>query len=841
MSIAAGTLLGRYRVMSQLGKGGMGEVYKALDPSLSRPVALKILPESLVSDPQHLMRFDREAKSASALNHPNILTIYEIGQAALEAGGVVHYIAMEYIEGETLRAKMQGERAPLWKLVEYLSQAADGLAKAHSLGIIHRDLKPENIMVTADGYAKVLDFGLAKLDEPRQGPDGEGLSQADTAALPQRSAPGMLLGTFGYMSPEQAQALPVDQRSDIFSFGCILYEVATGRRPFAGDTIIKSLHQVVYEQPPPVTELNPHTPAELQRIIRRCLAKDPNERFQAIKDVAIELRDLLRESGGEEGMRLPPPSKHAPATGAARSRSTAPGTHAATAVESAAVPGDAPPRPGRRFGANALAALVAAAVLGVAFYFLYARGGSDVDSIAVLPFANAGADPEADYLSDGITESIINGLSQLPDVAVISRSSAFRYKGREVDPQQVGRELRVQALLLGRVAQRGEQIVISVELVDAATRRQIWGEQYNRRISDILALQSEIAGKISEKLRARLTGEDERRVTKRYTEDVEAYRLYLKGRYHWNKRTGEDIRTSARYFEQAIAEDPTYALAYAGLADCYVVLPVYSDTRARDAYPKALAAAARALELDETLAEAHTSLGALRIDHEWKFAEGERELRRAIDLNPNYATAHHWYAQFLSSMGRHEEALARIRKAEELDPLSLIIDVTVGDTLLHARRYDEAIARLLKAVDTDRNFSAAHSRLGKAYEEKGMFAESAAASQTAEVLNGGDAAQAERKAASLKEAAARGGARGYWNRRLELWQEEAERGGHVSPFDVASAYARLGEDERAVEWLQKSFDEHDPFIVYLKTAPPFDSLRSDPRVAALMRKVGLPE
>jgi tetratricopeptide (TPR) repeat protein len=395
--------------------------------------------------------------------------------------------------------------------------------------------------------------------------------------------------------------------------------------------------------------------------------------------------------------------------------------------------------------------------------------------------------------------------------------------------------------LLGRVAQRGEQIVISVELVDAATRRQIWGEQYNRRISDILALQSEIAGKISEKLRARLTGEDERRVTKLYTEDVEAYRLYLKGRYHWNKRTGEDIRTSIRYFEQAVAEDPSYALAYAGLADCYVVLPVYSGTPALDSYPKALAAAARALELDETLAEAHTSLGALHIDHEWKFAEGEKELRRAIDLNPNYATAHHWYAQFLSSMGRHDEALARIRKAEELDPLSLIIDVTVGDTFLHARRYDEAIARLLKAVETDRNFSAAYSRLGKAYEEKGMFAEAAAASQTAEVLNGRDAAQAERKAAALREAAARGGARGYWNRRLELWQEEAGRGGHVSPFDVASAYARLGEDERAVEWLQKSFDEHDPFIVYLKTAPPFDSLRSDPRVAALMRKVGLHE
>jgi serine/threonine-protein kinase len=853
MSIAPGTLLGRYRVISQLGKGGMGEVYKAFDPSLERTVALKVLPAALVSDPQRLMRFAREAKSASALNHPNIITIYEVDRATLDAAppgscapATVHYIAMEYVEGVTLRDKMHAERAPLGELLGHLAQAADGLAKAHATGIVHRDLKPENIMITSDGYTKVLDFGLAKLDEPRQEPGEEGLSQADTAVMPQRSGPGMVLGTFGYMSPEQAQSLPVDQRSDVFSFGCILYEAATGRRPFHGDTVIKSLHQVVYEEPSPVAELNPRAPGELQRIIRRCLAKHPDERYQSIREVGAELRELLREAGALDGVWHAAPSAYAETTLEGRAaRPTAGGAAATTAGEvtnagDSAAAAVTTPRRGTRARLYGLAALAAAALVALALYLGYARAGTQVDSIAILPFVNAGADPEAEYLSDGITESIINSLSQLPEVAVISRSSAFRYKGREVDPQQVGRELKVQALLLGRVAQRGDQLLISVELVDAATRRQVWGEQYSRRSSDILALQSDIAGEISEKLRTRLTGEDERRVTKHYTEDVEAYRLYLKGRFHWNKRTGEDLRVSVRYFEQAIARDPTYALAYAGLADCYVVLPVYSDTPPRESYPKALAAAARALELDETLAEAHTSLGALRIDHEWKFEEGERELRRAIELNPNYATAHHWYAQFLSGMGRHEEALARIRKAQELDPLSLIIDVTVGDTHLKARRYDEAIAHLRRTVEEDRNFSAAHSRLAIAYEEKGLFAEAAAEFQAAEVLNGNDAAEAERRAAALKEAAASGGARGYWRRRLELMQEEAARGGHVSPFDVAGAYARLGDDGRAVEWLQKSFDEHDPFIIYLKIAPQFDALRSDPRVLELMRKVGLP-
>jgi TolB-like protein len=456
----------------------------------------------------------------------------------------------------------------------------------------------------------------------------------------------------------------------------------------------------------------------------------------------------------------------------------------------------------------------------------------------VLPFVNVGVDPNTEYLSDGITESTINSISQLPNLAVIARSSVFRYKGREIDPQAVGRELGVRAVLTGIITQRGDNLSISAELVDASNNHRIWGERYERQLSDILLVQSDIAKDISENLRAKLTGEEQRRVTRQYTENTQAYQAYLKGRYHWNKRTGADLNKSIEYYNQAIAIDPGYALAYAGLADCYLVLPDYTNLPWQEAYAKSKAAALKALELDETLAEAHAALGGVKVDSEWDFVSAENELKRAIELNPNYATAHHWYAQYLSSMGRHEEAVKEIRRAQELDPLSLIINAVVGDTYIKARRYDEAIVQLRKTIEMDQNFIRSYRYLGNAYVEKGMYVEAIGAFQTAATLSGEQPEQAAKKATALKAAYAASGAKGYWEKQLEFAKEDDERG-KVSSYGLASIYARLDNKEEALKWLEKAYREHEPYVVYLKIDPQFDVLRSDERAMDLMRRIGL--
>jgi serine/threonine protein kinase/TolB-like protein/Flp pilus assembly protein TadD len=865
MIIAPGTTIGRYIVISFLGKGGMGEVYKALDSKLKRPVALKILPAPLVSDEERVMRFEREARAASALNHPHILTIYEIGEALLAGGAqpgleegaemsteaaTIHYIAMEYIQGETLRVKFRQKEVDLKKRLDYLKQVADGLAKAHAAGIVHRDLKPDNIMVTQDGYAKILDFGLAKLVEqeaPESGAD-ESPSEAATARMEPNSRPGMIIGTLGYMSPEQAQGLPVDQRSDVFSFGCILYEATASHKPFNDASTIKLLHSLVYEEPPPITNFSPQAPADLQRIIRRCLVKDPEQRYQSIKDVAIELGELQQELGSglaSKNISQGPPLGDAFTDGRGQpTTSTSPGLNSQTAGG-----GDATnlslkvPLLGaaRRHMLLPLAGLAVLAVTLAAFaYFYFARGEPVIDSIAVLPFTNVGADPDAEYLSDGLTESIINNLSQLKGLAVIARSSVFKYRGKEVDPKKVGEELAVRAVMIGRIVQRADLLTISVELVDAQNNHQIWGEQYNCRLSEILSAQAEISREISARLRLRLTGEEEKRLTKRYTENVDAYQSYLKGRYYWNKRTEEDIKRSIQYFQEAIVRDPNYAMAYAGLADCYIVLPVYSRGPFQGSQTSAKEAALRALELDDTLAEAHTSLGAIRIDHEWDFRGGEVALRRAIELNPNYATAHHWYSQFLSEMGRHDEAIAEIRRAQSLDPLSLIINSVLGDAYIKARRYDEAVTQLRKTLEMDKNFSLAHRLLGNAYIAMGRFEEAISEYQQAEVLSGGEPDNASKKASALRAAFAKGGSNGYWQKQLELLNEQMKVT-HVFPYQLASAYAHLGDNEQSIQWLRKALDEHDSYVLYLKIDPEFDGLRADPRVIEIMRRIGLPQ
>jgi serine/threonine-protein kinase len=814
----------------------MGEVYLAHDPRLERSVALKVLPEALATDARRMRRFIQEAKTTSSLNHPNLLTIYEIGQE-----GPIHFIATEFVDGVTLREYM---RTPL-QLTETLRiviQIAEALAAAHEAGVVHRDIKPENIMLRRrDSIVKVLDFGLAKLTEEALEPE---ISDPDASTQFLRTEPNVILGTMRYMSPEQARGLPVDARTDIWSTGVVLYEMIAHQMPFNGPTTSDLLVSILDREPPLLTESVPDIPHELLRIIRKTLTKDREKRYHSIKDLAVDLESLrwdleVSQERNRSGTATAPPRlTHAERVTTGETASTV-----TTPIEGGAYPSQELSSAGhivagiRQSNKAALVAVAGVLVLilsGAYFYFSRSRENT-IDSIAVLPFVNVDGDPDMEYLSDGITESLTDSISQLPNLSVIAHSSVFRYKGRNPDPQTVGKELGVRALLTGRITQRGDRLVISAELVDVGNNRRLWGGQYDRRQSDILAIQSEISREISEQLRSRLTNEEQKRLTKHYTENTEAYQDYLKGRYYWNKRTGEDIKRAIDYFNQAIEKDPSYALAYVGLADCYIVIPNYSDVSTQEAYIKAKAAATKALEIDDSLAEAHTSLGGIKSDFEWDFAGAEKELKRALTLNPNYATAHHWYAQFLSTMGRHDEAIAEIKRAQSLDPLSLIINAVAGDTYTKARQYDLAIDQLRKTIEMDKNFSRAYRFLGNVYIEKEMYTEAIAAYRTAD----GVAGRGLERTDALQQAFAAGGSDGYWKKQLDFLKADSEKGALLD-YAIASVYARLGDKEQAINWLEKAFRSHDPYLVYLKIDRPFDSLRSDARVVDLMRRVALP-
>lgn len=817
----------------------MGEVYLAHDTRLERVVALKVLPPELASDPQRMRRFVQEAKTTSSLNHPNLLTIYEIGQEKQ-----IHFIATEYVDGITLRDHTVTTQLRLKEILRITIQISEALAAAHEAGVVHRDIKPENIMLRRrDQIVKVLDFGLAKVTEEfidRQLSDPDASTRAFF-----HTEPSVILGTIRYMSPEQARGLPVDARTDIWSVGVVLYEMLTNRSPFDGPTASDLLVSILDREPIPISEFAPETPPELQRIIKRALAKDREKRYQTIKDFATDLENLRWD------IEISLERLRTPSTG---SGATALKNHGQTRAEVSAhstSPISEPPLQTQQLSsAGHIAAgirqldktvfiAIAAILLSiVGAYFYFGRSSSAIDSIAVLPFVNVDGDPNMEYLSDGITESLTDSISQLPDLSVIARSSVFRYKGRDTDPHTIGRELGVKALLIGRIVQRGDRLVISAELVDVENSRRLWGGQYDRRMADILAVQAEISREISEQLRNRLTGDEDKRLTRNYTQDTEAYQNYMKGRYYWNKRTGDDLKKAIEYFNQAIAKDPRYALAYTGLADCYIVIPNYSDISKQDAYLKAKAAALKALEIDDSLAEAHTSLGGIKTDYEWDFAGAETQFKRALALNPNYATTYSYYAQHLSALGRHEEAIAQIKRALELDPFSLIINSVVGDTYIKARQYDRAIEQLRKTIEMDKNFPRAHRYLANAYLEKGLIKEAIAEFQTAGLLAGENATTVERRTTSLTEAFASGGAQGFWRKELEFLKEDQEKGS-VLIYDIAGAYARLGDKEQSITWLQRAYRERDPYLVYLKIDPQFDSFRSDPRVIELMHRVGL--
>jgi TolB-like protein/Tfp pilus assembly protein PilF/tRNA A-37 threonylcarbamoyl transferase component Bud32 len=850
-AIENGSLLGRYRIVSPLGAGGMGEVYLARDEQLERHVAVKVLSTEFTQNADRLRRFEQEARAAAKLSHPAIAHVYEVGEAA-----GVHFIAMEYVEGETLNAAIHRQRVELPRLLKYLGEVADGLAKAHAAGVVHRDLKPDNVMIARDGYAKILDFGLAKLVEPEKnfGTGGDASSEAATAVLEQHSTPGVVMGTVGYMSPEQAQGKvrEIDHRTDIFSFGCLLYEAATGHRPFEGDSLIRSLHKLVYESAPPITDFNPEAPAELQRIVRRCLAKDADERYQSIKDVAIELRELRRELedgatsergvASESSRQTVAIDQPAPSSGERAAETFETGGGAGTTANAGRQTGVVGAHMGARVAIMLVLVLVAVASAVFGIYLYHARGAEPIDSVAVLPLANATNDPTADWLADGLTESVIYKLSQVPDLKVIARSTVFRYKGRDVDAAQAAKELGVRAILTGRVAQRGDSLTVSAELIDTREGKLLWGERYERKMADVNAVQQEIAREVSDHLRPKMTGAERGQLAKSNTANTEAYQLYLKGRYYWNKRTADDLKKSIDFFQQAVALDPNYALAYAGLADAYQTLPSYSDLPPEETYLKSKTAAQKAIELDPALAEPHAALGGDLSEYDRDFAGAEREFKRAIELNPNYATGHQWYGEFLAMMGRFDEAIAEAKRAQQLDPQSPIINTMVGETYREERSYDEAVAQLRRTLEIDPNFAQAHSLLGAAYEEQGKYEEMIEELRKAAILFGAPPDKVEKHVAANLAAYRSGGKRGYWQSELELTQKEAQaKGNEPSSVYLAMIYAQLGDKDRAFAELEKAYRKHPRLLNYLKVDSIWDPLRSDPRFADMMRRIGLPQ
>jgi serine/threonine-protein kinase len=838
--LAPNTALSHYRIVSKIGAGGMGEVYLAQDTKLDRKVALKILPADVTSNRDRMERFTREAKSAAALNHPNIAHMYEIG----ESEGT-HFIAMEFIEGVTLREKIHREHTELRKLLRYLQHVAEGLAKAHAAGIVHRDLKPDNVMITREGHAKILDFGLAKLIEPQLTDAGAGdnLGDAATAIMQQHSTPGVIMGTVGYMSPEQAQGKTseIDQRSDIFSFGCILFEAATGKKPFEGDSMVKSLHSLIYEPTPQIKDLNPSAPAELQRIVRRCLEKDADDRYQAIREVAIELKHLRREleAGADFDTTVPPPTRTA----------TVPNTDSGSTIKSTAtVSASMPPvlssaeyvvqgvKQHKLLVAITLMVLIGSVVLTV-YYLRVGKSEVAIHSIAVLPFQNKSSDADTEYLSDGLAESLIYRLSQLPNLKVSPTSSVIRYKGKDTDIAQIAKELEVDAVMSGRVSQRGEDLTISVELVDARTKKIIWAEQYDRKMSDLLATQREIATTIAQKLELKLSGNDAKGITKRYTDNNEAYQLYLRGRYSFAKRTKDEMLRAIEYFRQSIKLDPKFALAYARIAETYGSMPAYPYLSPKEAFPQAKAAAQQALEIDPTLAEAHTFLAYCLVIYDWNWVEAERSFKRAIELDPNNSAAHFRYGQvYLAPLGRVDEAVAEIKRGMDLEPLDVNMGATLAWIYFVAGQNDKALEQAKKTYDLEPSHPIGRWMLSQAYIYKGMYAE--AISLNEQWLKSDPTNQFALRDAGI--AYAKAGRSDKAEEMISKFREIAKTQ-YVPTCRLASIYGALGDNDKGFGELQKSFEVRDWELYRSNVDPYFSSLRDDPRFKEMLKYLNLPK
>jgi eukaryotic-like serine/threonine-protein kinase len=844
-----GRMIGHYRILSLLGEGGMSEVYLALDTSLERRVALKLLPANFTQDADRLRRFIQEAKAASALNHPNIITIHEIG-----ATDDVHFVATEYIEGQTLRQLMAVAPLTLNRALDVTTQIANALAVAHSAGIVHRDIKPENVMVRPDGYLKVLDFGIAKLGAG-SGEWGVGSGERKShspfpiphSPLPTprslfSTTPGMVLGTTPYMSPEQARGLAVDERTDIFSLGVLLYEMIAGRLPFDGATRKDIIHAITEREPP---SLGAGAPAALREIVSRALRKDRAERYQSVNELLDDLRRLkrgLRTSGHLQMAYQPSAWNEATLI----TDATRPGART-QASELLTAEGKTSTQPGIRSGLGRLArvlkrraliplALLALGVAGWLTYLYSSPPQTAIDSLAVLPFVYDGAggnvDADAEYLADGLTDGLINSLAQLPSVKVIARSSVFRFKKDQSDPPAIARRLGVRAVLTGRITYRGDALSISAELTDARDGSHLWGARYERRLSDLIVVQEEIAQRITDGLRLKLTDAESKQLGKRYTEKTEAHQLYLKGRYFFMQFTQEGMRKALDYFHQAIALDPDYALAYAGVGYVYAVAASQYEEPG-EAMRKARQAALRALELDEALPEAQFSLALVKWWADWDWPAAEAGFKRAIELNPNNATWRAVYADFLSTQERFTEAVAQAKRAQELDPLSVYVGGALAKVYYNARQYDRALEGYRQTLELDPDSTRAQRGLGRVLLQQGRYDEAIAALR--QVL----ARESHSYFISdLGQAYAVAGRHAEARRMLAQLQDIARRG-YVSPVYIAKVHAGLGENAQALALLNQAFQQRSDQLTGLRVDPAFDHLRADPRFVDLLRRVGL--
>ncbi len=733
-----GKTISHYKILEKLGEGGMGVVYKAQDTKLDRIVALKFLPKHLLCDGEAKTRFEHEAKTASALDHPNIATIYEIDEFEGEC-----FISMAYVEGKSLKKLLEEKTFSVKEVVDIAIQICEGLAIAHEKGIIHRDIKSDNIMLTSRGQVKIMDFGLAKL---------RGVSKVTKT--------GSTLGTLAYMTPEQVQGIEVDQRSDIFSFGVVLYEMITGQLPFKGEHEVAIIYSILNEIPEPLARYKAGVPEGLQMVVNKTLEKNRDERYQHVDDFQTDLKKIVKEVKSD--LTKQPPS------------------------------------------------------------------------IAVLPFTNLSADKEQEYFCDGMAEEIINVLTQVEGLRVVARTSAFAFKDKHEDVREIGRKLNVETLLEGSVRKSGKRLRITAQLVNVSDGYHLWSERYDRDIEDIFSIQDDISLSIVSQLKGKLLGKERAAIAGRHTRDVEAYNSYLQGRYFWNKRTEVGFQKGLEYFRQAIERDPTYALAYAGIADCFNLLGWYCVISSKEAFPSAKSAAERALEIDEDLSEALTSLAFATMLYDWRWEEAEREFKRAIELNPGYATAHHWYAEYLASMGRMDEAMMEAKRALEFDPLSVVMRALSGLALYFSLQYDEAVKQCKRILDMDPNFVPAHLFLGLTYTKKSMFDEAISEFQSAIALFG----RSSLMLGALGHAYAASGKQEEARKLLNELKQMSEPM-CVPWYYIAAMYSDLGENDEAFEWLTRAYKEHDAWLVFLKVDPIWQTLRADPRYIALLKKMGL--